>query len=49
MQVFQDCQTQLPISFAAFHLPWVLEWYTANRQYRNAYELLRDFPIRVDY
>lgn len=49
LQVFQDCQTQLPISFAAFHLPWVLEWYTTNRQYRSAYELLRDFPIRVDY
>ena len=48
MQVFQDCQTQLPIGYAAFHLPWVLEWYTANRQYRNAYELLRNFPIKLD-
>ena len=48
LQVFQDCQTQLPMSFAAFHLPWVLEWYTANRQYRNAYELLRNFPIKLD-
>lgn len=48
LQVFQDCQTQLPISFAAFHLPWVLEWYTANRQYRSAYELLRDFPIKLE-
>ena len=48
LQVFQDCQTQLPMSFAAFHLPWVLEWYTANRQYRTAYELLRDFPIKVN-
>lgn len=46
MQVFQDCQTHLPIGFSAFHLPWVLEWYTANRQYRSAYELLRDFPIK---
>lgn len=48
LQVFQDCQNQLPISFAAFHLPWVLEWYTANRQYRTAYELLRDFPIKLN-
>ncbi len=48
LQVFQDCQTQLPIGYAAFHLPWVLEWYTANRQYRSAYELLRDFPIKLD-
>lgn len=49
LQVFQDCKAQLPISFAAFHLPWVPEWYTTNRQYRSAYELLRDFPIRVDF
>lgn len=48
LQVFQDCRTQLPISFAAFHLPWVLEWYSANRQYRSAYELLRDFPIKLE-
>lgn len=48
MQVFRDCQAQLPIGYAAFHLPWVLEWYTANRQYRSAYELLRDFPIKLN-
>lgn len=48
LSVFQDCRTQLPISYAAFHLPWVLEWYTANRQYRTAYELLRDFPVKLD-
>ena len=48
LQVFQDCQTQRPIGYAAFHLPWVLEWYTANRQYRKAYELLRDFPIKLN-
>lgn len=49
MQVFRDCQAQLPIGYAAFHLPWVLEWYTANRQYRSAYELLRDFPIKLNF
>ena len=48
LQVFQNCQTQLPIGFSAFHLPWVLEWYTANRQYRTAYELLRNFPIKLN-
>ncbi len=48
LQVFQDCQAQLPIGYAAFPLTWVLEWYTANRQYRNAYELLRNFPIKLD-
>lgn len=48
LQVFQNCQTQLPIGFSAFHLPWVLEWHTANRQYRTAYELLRNFPIKLN-
>ena len=37
----------LPIGYAVFHLPWVAEWYTAARQYRAAYELLRDFPVKV--
>lgn len=48
LQVFQNCREQLPIGYAAFHLPWMLEWYTASRQYRSAYELLRDFPIKLD-
>ena len=38
---------RLPIGYASFHLPWVLEWYTATRQYRLAYELSRDFPIKI--
>lgn len=47
LQLFQQCREQLPVGYAAFHLPWVLEWYTAARQYRAAYELLRDFPLKL--
>lgn len=44
LSVFDECRTRLPIGYATFHLPWVLEWYTASRQYKQAYELLRNFP-----
>lgn len=47
MDVFNRCRRELPIGYAAFHLPWVLEWLTAGRQYKQAYELLRDFPIKL--
>ena len=35
---------ELPVGYARFHRPWVLEWYKANRQYREAVRLLEDFP-----
>lgn len=44
MDTFGAIQSQLHHGFARFHLRWVTEWLTANRQYRKAYELLRDFP-----
>ncbi|MGM9553279.1 MAG: helix-turn-helix domain-containing protein [Faecousia sp.] len=47
LAVFAECRRSLPIGYASFHLPWVLEWYTASRQYRLAYELIRDFPIKI--
>ena len=47
LAVFAECRRSLPIGYASFHLPWVLEWYTATRQYRLAYELSRDFPIKI--
>lgn len=47
LHVYRECRRKMPIGYAAFHLPWVLEWHTAARQYRAAYELLRDFPIRL--
>ena len=44
MECFEACRRQLPMGYASFHLPWVLEWLTASRQYKRAYELLLDFP-----
>lgn len=46
LSVFNECRKSLPIGYASFHLPWVLEWYTAARQYRLAYELSSNFPIK---
>ena len=34
----------LPRGYALFHLPWLEEWYAANRQYKQAWELMREFP-----
>lgn len=45
MDLFDACRRELPIGFAAFHLPWVTEYYTATRQYKRAYELLTNFPV----
>lgn len=47
LATFERLRAELPIGYAAFHLPWVLEWYTASRLYRAAYELVRDFPMRI--
>lgn len=44
MECFEACRRQLPMGYASFHLPWVLEWLTASRQYKRAYELLLNFP-----
>ncbi len=41
---FAGCRQQLPAGYANFHLPWVLEWHTARRQYKQACDLLLDFP-----
>ena len=46
LDFFVRCRSELPVGYASFHLPWVLEWHTAARQYRAAYELLRGFPTR---
>lgn len=47
LAAFDRCRRELPIGYAAFHLPRVLEWLTAGRQYKQAYELLRDFPVKL--
>ena len=44
LDCFACCRTRLPQGYAAFHLPWVVEWYTAARQYKKACELLTEFP-----
>ena len=40
---FEETKKRLPIGFAIFHVPYVLEWYTDRRQYKQAYELMREF------
>ena len=40
---FRTMRRELPAGYVSFHLPWVLEWYTANRRYKEAYELTREF------
>ena len=44
LEFFELCRKKMPIGYAKFHLPWVLEWYKANRQYKQAFEILNDFP-----
>lgn len=44
MKTFETITKELHTGFARFHLRWVTEWLTANRQYRRAFEILRDFP-----
>ena len=45
---FANFQKEAPNGFVLFHLPYVQEWYVARGQYRQAYELLRDFPDSSD-
>ena len=47
LDCFERCRRELPIGYAGFHLPWLLEWYTANRKYKLAYELMNEFPIKL--
>lgn len=44
LEVFECCKRELNVGYALFHLPWVVEWYKAGRQYKKALELLEDFP-----
>lgn len=44
LDCFTCCRTRLPQGYAAFHLPWVVEWYTAARQYKKVCKLLTEFP-----
>ena len=40
---FDRMTRELAAGYACFHLPWVEEWYAANRMYKQAYELRKRF------
>ena len=44
---FDRIRKELPSGFAIFHLPWMLEWYKATRQYKKTCELLEGFPGKL--
>lgn len=44
MSTFDAVRHNMHAGYARFHLRWVTQWLTANRQYRKAYEILNDFP-----
>mgnify|MGYP002732226773 CR=1 FL=1 len=48
LSCFAEIREKLPYGYASFHLPWVLEWYRANRQYKEAFSLLQDFPQQTE-
>lgn len=43
-ECFERCSAKLHAGYAAFHLPWMLEWLKENRRYKQAAELLESFP-----
>ena len=47
LECFDRMRKELPFGFAIFHLPWVLELYKANRQYKKVCELLEEFPKKI--
>ena len=44
MNCFAMCRRDLPAGYPHFHLPWVIEWCRATRQYKKALDILIDFP-----
>lgn len=44
LECFNQCCSLLPSGYGVFHLPWVLEWYEANRQFKKALAVLKSFP-----
>lgn len=49
LDCFSRLQQELPVGYAAFHLPWVMEWHTVRRQYKQALETLKEFPGGVAF
>lgn len=46
LSCFARIRRELPVGYAAFHLPWVLAWHKANRQYKQACALLEEFSSK---
>lgn len=43
VSAYTEMKKELPNGYALFHQPWVEEWYVANRQYKQAYEMKKMF------
>lgn len=41
---FRLCRTLLPAGYTQFHLPWMIEWLSARRQYKEICRLIAEFP-----
>lgn len=48
LDCFDRCRRELSSGYAGFHLNWVLEWLEGTRQYKQALQLLKDFPERME-
>lgn len=48
LKLFARLKKELPLGYAGFHAPYVLQYYKSARQYRQACALLREFPKIVD-
>ncbi len=44
LTLFDAMRNDWPKGYAGFHLPWVIAWHKARRQYKQAFELIVDFP-----
>ncbi len=42
-EAFEKMKSELSAGYVRFHRPWMREWYVANRQYKQTYELERAF------
>jgi len=42
LSLYRDMQNEMSNGYSLFHRKWVEEWYVANRQYKQAYELKRN-------
>lgn len=47
LECFHRLRSELPPGYAIFHLPWVIDWYKASRQYKKACELMEEFPKKI--